>query len=631
MTTPPVFGDFLGPATEHIAAAVSFRGELPYDAQRDAIRHLNRLVATLGRYLADLSDDPGFPTGPERYAETPVTSARLALRRAAQNLRPAAAAAADTSASGSHPAAGHLSAAADHLAAGRDLLNSHFTVGTDGTRTATSHWAPVIAAGPVISALLGELAGYMQQLAPWIERQSRIRRVSPGTLTSAHLALRGAEPWLHLAGTAIRAAQQAHYPLPARSLLDAIPANTPPPRQAPGPGEPVHQLCERIPLTAERLRYAAFAFTARGRWSPAAASVSWRRDALASAITSHASEFILRTLAERAGQLGLEPAFKARLHDAANQMAQAWTSWRAVAGHWDIVTTGTNRGSGLTPVATEISDLVLRTGRLAYRNPHWTPDYSDSSLLRAPADLAHSPGDVITVLAAIHNSTDAITRIATADHQAVLDASTSNRLYVPTRVLPENYDIPHPYAPAPRAHSGALLHAYDTAIDATTRTITALDNLATAVNAPSSLLTATRRASAAARQQPPRQQSQRPAAQPPVVTPVPGRTEQALRKLRIRDPALLLRAAVIDQAARDLVTTATAKAHSRDSVAGPASRLSPRTPRAADSPTRVASQDTPITEHPVKRPGAVTAAVQPNGSRPVLQQRSHVPRSADQR
>ena len=89
------------------------------------------------------------------------------------------------------------------LAAGRDLLNSHFTAGTNGTRTATSHWAPVIAAGPVTSALLGELAGYLQQLAPWIERQSRTRRVGPGTLTSAHLALRAAEPWLHLAATAI--------------------------------------------------------------------------------------------------------------------------------------------------------------------------------------------------------------------------------------------------------------------------------------------------------------------------------------------------------------------------------------------------------------------------------------------
>jgi hypothetical protein len=116
-------------------------------------------------------------------------------------------------------------------------------------------------------------------------------------------------------------------------------------------------------------------------------------------------------------------------------------------------------------------------------------------------------------------------------------------------VLPENYDIPHPYAPAPRAHSSALLHAYHTAIHATTRSTATLDDLATAVNAPSSLLTAARRASATVQHYQRHQHDQQQAAQPPVVTPVPGRTEQALRKLRIRDPALLLRAAVIDQGA----------------------------------------------------------------------------------
>jgi hypothetical protein len=577
--------------------------------------------------LADLCDDPGSPAGRERYAGTPVISAKLALSRAAHNLRPAAAAAADTSARDTHPATGHLSAAADHLAAGRDLLNSHFTIGTDGTRTATSHWAPVITAGPVTSALLGELAGYLQQLAPWIERQSRIRRVSPGTLTSAHLALGAAEPWLHLAGTTIRAAQQAHYPLPARSLLDAIPANAPPPRQPPHADEPMRELCERIQRTAERLRYAAFTVAAHARWSPASGSLSWRRDALGAAITSHASEFILRTLAERAHQLGLESAFRARLQDAANQMAQAWASWRAVAGQWDIVTTGTNRGAGLTPVATEISDLVLRTGRLAYRDPHWTPGYSDASLLRDPADLAQAPTGIVSVLAAVHHAADAISRISYADHQAVHDAAASNRLYVPTRVLPENYDIPHPYAPAPRARSGALLDAYHAAIDATIRSTAALDDLAAAVDAPSSLLTAARRASATVQHDQRRQHDQQQAAQPTVVTPVPGRTEQALRKLRIRDPALLLRAAVIDQAASDLVTEAAAKAHSRDIVTGPPSRLSPGARQPAGLPARVASQDTSRAGQPVKYPSAIARAVQP-GCRPVPQQRPPTRRSA---
>ncbi len=150
-------------------------------------------------------------------------------------------------------------------------------------------------------------------------------------------------------------------------------------------------LCERIPATAERLRHAALAFAARARWSPAATSLSWRRDALASAITSHASELVLRTLAERAGQLGLEPVVGAQLATAAGHMSRSWTAWRAVTGQWDIVTTGAFRGVGVTPVAAEIGDLALRAGRLAYSNPHWTPACADASLTRDPADLAQAP------------------------------------------------------------------------------------------------------------------------------------------------------------------------------------------------------------------------------------------------
>jgi hypothetical protein len=113
-------------------------------------------------------------------------------------------------------------------------------------------------------------------------------------------------------------------------------------------------------MTAERLRYAAFTFAPHARWSPAATSAAWRRDALASAITTHACELILRTLAERARQLGLEPAYRQQLHQAAAHMHQTWTCWRAVTGHWDILTTGHTRTPATTPVAAEISDLVSR-------------------------------------------------------------------------------------------------------------------------------------------------------------------------------------------------------------------------------------------------------------------------------
>jgi len=597
----PVLGEFLGPAEEHIAAAVSSGGELDYRAQRGVVRQLDRLVATLTRYLGDLPlpDALNPAREPGRRGDARAAPARLALDRAARILHPPAVAAdADGDAGAVHPVVAHLAAAADHLAAGRDLLRTHVADGPAGPQTAASWWAPVITSEPVSAALLGELAGYTQTLAGWIATPAMRRRISPGAPTSALLTLCAAEPWLRVAGVHIQAAQRHYYPSAARSLLGAIPVNAPPPRPPLGADEPVAELCERIPVTAERLRHAALAFAARARWSPAATSLSWRRDALASAITGHASELVLRGLAERADQLGMVPLFGAQLRTAAGHLTRAWTSWREVAGQWDIVTTGAVRGAGLTPVAAEIGDLALRVGRLAYSNPHWTPAYSADSLTRDPADLAQTPGDVVTVLAAVHHAADAISRIAATDQQAVITAADDRRLYVPVRLLSDKYDIPYPYTLAPRQHADALLAAYHTAAETAASVTTALDDLATAVDAPSSLLAAARQAPATARQQLPAHHDQRPAPPPPpAVAPVPGRTEHALRKLHIRDPALLLRAAVIDQAARDLVAEAAARVRSRDTATIPATRTAPGTQQAPDRPDRVASQDTPLPLH----------------------------------
>ena len=88
-----------------------------------------------------------------------------------------------------------------------------------------------------------------------------------------------------------------------------------------------------------------------------------------------------------------------------------------------------------------------------------------------------------------------------------------------------------------------------------------------------------------------------------------------MRKLRIRDPALLLRAAVIDQAASDLVTEVTAKVHSRDSVTDLPSRLFPGKPQTSGLPAPVASQDTSQAGQPSKHPDAATAADLATGQR----------------
>ncbi len=630
MTVPPVAGDFLDAADRHIAVVAGFRGELPDDAQRSAVYQLSRMAVTVARFLADLPDEGGALPNPEREAGAPVITAKVALAHAVHSLRPVAEAA-STSAPDPHPAVAHLAAAADNLAACRDLLHTHFTTGLDGTRTGRSYWAPAITSGRVTAALLGELAACLHGIERWIAAQTPTWHASPSRRLPTQRALRSAEPWLAQAATFIQAAQQAHYPLPAHSLLDAIPSNTPPPRRPPIADQPVDDLCEHIPHTAERLRYITCNFGAHARWSPAATSLSWRRDALASAIITHASEIILRTLAEAASQLSLEPAFATALYDAAAAMRGTWTSWRAITGHWDIVTTGAWRGTGLTPVAYEIDDLVVQTGRLAYRNPRWTPTCADASQSRDSSALARSARDICTVLSTVHHATDAINQIAADDRRAVSDAADDSRLYVPTRLLPDTYDIPQPYTPAPRAYVDALLIAYDTATKATARITTTLDNLATAINAPSTILAAAHQAARAARPELRLQTSLQSLRDGHLVHPAPGRTEKILRKLGIRDPALLLRSAVIDQAARDLITEATTKAHSRKDLTGRASRPPRDLRRRLANQAQIAGQDVPgIPRAPQltsRRLAMTTRETEADRNRPLLQRHRDSPAS----
>ena len=126
------FGEFLRPARAHIAAAC-FGGDLRDAAKRGAIAELDRLVATISRYLDDLALPADFtaPTNVTPQQRT-VLDARVTLHRAASSLHPAAQAARETTADYTHPAVGHLSSANGYLAAGRDLLRTHFTSGPAG-------------------------------------------------------------------------------------------------------------------------------------------------------------------------------------------------------------------------------------------------------------------------------------------------------------------------------------------------------------------------------------------------------------------------------------------------------------------------------------------------------------------
>jgi hypothetical protein len=204
-----------------------------------------------------------------------------------------------------------------------------------------------------------------------------------------------------------------------------------------------------------------------------------QRRPLAPAIIGHASEVILRGLTERAEQLTLSPAICAQLHNAADASSQTWPTWRAIAHHWDIASTGIQRGTSLTPVAAEFGDLVLRIGRLAHRNQRWTPARAHASHIRGPADLAPTPGDITCVAAAVHAATDAITRIAAEDREAVR-AAADHRLYVPAFTRTNAAVVRRRYRAACPSRIDEILASYDDAIDASTHATCKLDDLALA-------------------------------------------------------------------------------------------------------------------------------------------------------
>lgn len=496
-----VFGDFLRPAGEHIAAAVSIKDELSAEATFGVIRQFGRLLSTLASYVGDFPVPDEFEaamTGPLSPETQTVLDTRIALRRGAQSLRHAINSIGDVVIDDSHPAVQHLSAAADFLAAGRDLLQTHFATSSRGARKDRSYWAPVIISPPVTAALLGELAGCALRLGPWAARLLVAGTMERGVSAATLLDLHTASHCTWVAGAAVQAAQRGRPPTSdAGRLLSAIPANLPPPRAQPSGDEQVRALCDGVMITAERLRHAALRFEPRSRWSPIITSATWRKNALASAVTSHASEFVLRTLTERADQLASDPAICRQLQNAADAMSRAWPEWRTIAHHWDILSTGIHRSTRTSPVATEFGDLVLRIGRLAYCNRQWTPADGDTSLIRDLADLAPTIGDMIPVMAAVHTAADAVTRIAIQDAEAVYTASADSRLYMPTRLLPDECDVPFPYTPALQSRADALLASYDTAIKASTRVTALLDELAIATKATTSTLALARRASMA--------------------------------------------------------------------------------------------------------------------------------------
>ena len=572
-----LFGDFLGAGRKHLDAAVA-AGEGQVVSLPAVVPPLHRLVTIMSLYLEDLAlcDDIEAAGRTDLHVwERAVIDTGAALRIAADCLHRSVAEL-NPGEPAREPApsrARHLTDAATELMAGRDLLYTHIVPGPDGLGHERSEWAPVLTSLPVTRAIANEIAMWSAHLAPftaWLAGSATphiSRRLADQRFVlSPREELASASQWLRAAGAALRPALDAD---PVRAvdaeLLHAIPAAFPPGRQPLGPAaESITELCHGISVSASRLRAAAHRGPDRVSWAPDVTSGGWQWMAQAAAVTSHLSELALHSLATRAGQLTSLPVTEARLHGAADSMIVMREAWQRVDLMWNAIIT--EQRLLPTPAMSEAGDLLLRMGRLVWDNPQWTPARAHRGPRREPAALAPGPAEFTGVLSAAHQAADALARVAVTDTAMVAAAARAGRLYMPTRSLPERYDVPRAFAPALINTVLELQDTYHDAAEASIRAVRKLDELAIAVAAPSKTLALARAAASVQTRRRggqgtwPDDNSSHDLPRTDVTfidsrasTGLPGPVERAIRRRRIHDPVILLRAAAIDNAARDLI------------------------------------------------------------------------------
>ena len=556
------FGDFADAVSAHLEAAAVFPDDgLADEPAAAAAGSASRLAATLSHYLADIApyDEVEVLTS-ERiggWAQAAV-DAREALQVATASLQPADADPSPLDAGPAGRLSGHLGAAAMSLAAGRDLLRTHFSTGADGP--GSSEWSSVLTSAPVTRALLDELARWSQQLALLTGRMSVMPTAGAAGPVFMPQGMASACHWLLVAAATIRAGTHGS-PLDAgdTELLMAVPVNVVARRSPPVGPETAAELCAGIEASAFRLRALTYRAAGQAAWSPSVTADSWRWVANGAAVTCHISEQMLARLADQERQ-GAPAGAGMQFGSAAKAMGQASARWRAVVAAWNQMTTESTglRAAGIA----DMGDLVVRVGRLAFADPEWVPDRARRAPLRDAGDLAPDIGRATMVVGAVHHLAEALARLAAADLDGVRLAGRAGRLYVPTRTLPEEYDVPYRFGNATPADLRDLLDAYGSAAGAAGQALTALDRVAITLEAPSRVLVAARTAPhrVAAPGGVPGVPGQRMGGSSAPATKVasarpraPGPVEHTLHKLGITDPVPLLRAMAIDKAAGNLI------------------------------------------------------------------------------
>lgn len=546
--TPATLGELLYLGTRYLQAAAAGWDEQAAAAPDAGARQLHRLVVVMTRYVDDVAPCDEV----EALSRADLTLWQRAAVDVAAALRMAGVTLAGVTGEGGLPdvtAGLPLADAATALLAGRDLLHTHHVFDQDGIRDGRSEWADVITSAAVRRTITDLAARWAVDLAPLAELlPGNLAGPGPGGPAGAGREFTEAGRWLRNAAAATHAAQRAD-PVSAgdRTLLFAIPAASVSFRDPPVPGETAAELCRGITLSAARLQASVRGAADRAAWSPVTTAGAWRWTATAGAVTSHLSELILRSVADRAGQLGLPGGGEIRAAGAA--MAAARAGWQRLAAEWGGMTTETRFLASTTVI--EASDLVLRLGRMARDDPAWTPQAGRDVPLRDPAGVAPDAGAAAAAVAAVHHSACAFERVAAGDLGAVRAAARAGRLHVPTRTMPPKVDVPRPYAPAPDWQLEPLIDAYRAAIELSGMAARVLDRAAIATGGPSQFMALARSAYTAAPG--PGPGGRAPDAGGPGR---PGPVERALRSLGVTDPVMQLRAAAIDTAGSELIAEA---------------------------------------------------------------------------
>jgi hypothetical protein len=623
-------GDLLDRARSHLDAAIGLAGT-PQRSESviTATRLTGDLVLGLSRYLDDTVpysvDEAITRNDLERVARAAV-DLREAMKMAAESLRGGDREHDVLASEQRDPLVAHIAAAAALLTVGRDLLGTHFSTDPDGWPQRRD-WAEVITSAPVTRALMAEAGAWSQQLArltAWLWVLSAPDPAVPGLV---HQGLAGAYHWLLTGSAAITAGQRDDPATETETdLMRAIPISLPSGRQPPRDGETVGELALGVAASAARLRIVAQAGGEEAVWSTVLTAESWRWTATGAAVICHLSELMLRSLAESPGLAADTPGAAAQLSGAAEASAEASARWREVAAGWNLMTTGTE--GLIAPGIADTGDLILRLGRLAFTDPGWTPRRSRRAPLRDVADLAPDTAQAAVVVGAVHHAMDSLAQVGDADLRAVDAATQARRIYVPTRTLPEYYDVPYRYGSATPAATAALVDAYQTACSATDRAVVGLDAVAITVKAPTRVLATARAAISPALDTEehhmaaaPAQPGQRSAASTPQPPDWPGSVEQAVRNAGSPDLILMMRARAIDKLADKLI--AEANEPPQGIAAGTADAHSPSA-SLARKPTRVASENFPL------GPPATSASRRPTGPSPrssAVRDRSRTERS----